>query len=405
MSMFRKAERKNAKLRMLISGIAGSGKTWTSLKVARGLVGPNGRIAVVDSENESAEKYAGIGPNECEFDVLPLMQFSPENYIAAIQAAENEGYSIVILDSISHEWTGKGGCLELVDIETTRSNSGNSYFAWKIVTPRHNAFLNAIVRSKIHVIATARTESEYVVETNDKGKQVPRKLGMGVVQRKFVEFEFDIHADMNERNVMLVKKTRCFELAQAVIDKPREPLGELLAAWLNSGSAEQALASRLSPELCRDLSEAFAAAKMNSEQVANALKKRNVAEIYDLTDEQARTLIANIEAKIQGKAAASPQPVPVAAEVPPPISVVESANETPPVAPETPEASVESPGATSDATDVVATPGTNEELVETLQSALDAIDADDPENLVIPPHVRPESPPKPPRSRKAKEAV
>ena len=131
--VFKKATKEQAKLRMGIIGPAGSGKTYTALLTARNLV-PDGKIAVLDTERGSASKYADI----FEFDVCELESFHPENYIKTIQAAEEAGYDVLIIDSLSHAWTGKDGALELVDKAAARER-GNSFAAWRHVTPLHLA--------------------------------------------------------------------------------------------------------------------------------------------------------------------------------------------------------------------------------------------------------------------------
>src|SRR5690606_13915360 len=134
-------------------------KTYTALQLAKGLAGPNDRIAVIDTENNSAALYA----DEFEFDVLNLDTFSPEVYIQAIRAAEAAGYDVLIIDSLSHAWMGKEGALEQVD-KAARRYQGNTYAAWRDVTPMHNALVEAMVRCKCHLIVTMRAKTEYVVE-------------------------------------------------------------------------------------------------------------------------------------------------------------------------------------------------------------------------------------------------
>lgn len=141
---FKKAVRSESKLRLVLEGISGSGKTYSALRLAKGL---GGKIAVIDTERGSASLYSSLEEIP-EFDVLELIDdFSPDTYIKAIKAAEEAGYDIIILDSITPEWTGKNGCLELVDYYA----NGNSFNGWKKVTPMHRAFLDAILNSKCHL--------------------------------------------------------------------------------------------------------------------------------------------------------------------------------------------------------------------------------------------------------------
>lgn len=163
---FRKAERRKARLRLGITGPAGAGKTASSLLIAYGLAGSWEKVGLVDTENGSGELYAGgsIGGTEVgSYQVLTLFPpYEPEKYIQAIRAAEEAGLEVVILDSISHAWSGEGGLLDLHG-RIASQGKNNSYTAWRFVTPKHNAFVEAMLGSRIHVIATMRSRMEYVV--------------------------------------------------------------------------------------------------------------------------------------------------------------------------------------------------------------------------------------------------
>lgn len=227
--VFKKATKEQAKLRMGIIGPAGSGKTYTALVTARNLV-PDGKIAVLDTERGSASKYADI----FEFDVCELESFHPENYIKTIQAAEEAGYDVLIIDSLSHAWAGKDGALELVDKAAARER-GNSFAAWRHVTPLHNAMVDAIIGARLHVIVTMRSKVEWVIEKDERGKSVPRKIGLQPVQRDGLEYEFDVVADMDLNNNFIVSKTRCPALRGSVIHCPNEEPAKTLRAWLSDG--------------------------------------------------------------------------------------------------------------------------------------------------------------------------
>jgi len=175
--------------------------------------------------------------------VLDLERFDPRTYIEAIGAAAAAGYDVLVIDSLSHAWSGKGGALELVDQAARRAKSGNTFAAWREVTPLHNALVDAILQAPLHVIATLRAKTEYVLEADPKsGRQTPRKVGLAPVQRDGLEYEFDVVADMDPDNVLVVSKTRCPALAQAVIPRPDADLGRRLAAWLSDGADPAAAA-------------------------------------------------------------------------------------------------------------------------------------------------------------------
>lgn len=230
---FKAASKQAAKLRMALAGPAGSGKTYSALAVASQL---GTRIAVVDTERGSASKYADL----FKFDVLELESFHPDRYVEAIQAADAAGYDVLVVDSLSHAWMGKDGALEQVDRAAKRSQSSNSFAAWREVTPSHNAMVDAILASNLHIIVTMRSKTEYVLETNDRGKQTPRKVGMAPVQRDGLEYEFDVYGDLDQDNTLIIGKTRCSALAGAVIKKPGEQLAKVLTTWLTDGVATPA---------------------------------------------------------------------------------------------------------------------------------------------------------------------
>lgn len=229
--MFTKATKKRAKARIAISGPSGSGKTFTALMLAE-VLAEGGEVAVIDSEHGSASLYADIYSfNTCEPD-----DFSPAVYIKAIKAAEASGAAVIVIDSLSHAWSGKGGALELVDMAAARSKSGNSFQAWRDVTPLHNSLIESILTSKCHVIATMRSKTEYVMEQDSKGRTVPRKVGLAPVQRADTDFEFTIALEMDHENRAVVTKTRCPILAGGVFSPPNRDLGQTILAWLQDGA-------------------------------------------------------------------------------------------------------------------------------------------------------------------------
>lgn len=235
---FTKATKKQAKARVALIGPEGSGKTWTGLLFARALAGDGGRVAVIDTENNSASKYA----DAFDFDTNPLRSFKPAVYIEAIREAEDMGYAALVIDSLSHAWMGKDGVLAMVDAATSRNGSGrgNAFTSgWKEVTPEHNALIDAIVQCRCHLIVTMRSKTEYVIETVN-GKQVPRKVGMAPVQRDGMGYEFDVVGEMDQENTLVITKSRCPALAGAVYRKPGDEAALALKAWLDDGVAPAA---------------------------------------------------------------------------------------------------------------------------------------------------------------------
>lgn len=232
---FRRATKTQSRLRMALDGPAGGGKTFTALTFAAALANGGG-VAVIDTERGSASKYSDL----FTFDVLELDTFHPQRYIDGIKAAEDAGYDVVVIDSLSHAWEGEGGVLDLHDKATKRSGGGNSFTAWKDVTPIHRKLIDAILQSRCHIIVTMRSKMDYVQTADDKGRTVIKKVGMAPVQRAGIEFEFDIVADLDIDHNMVVTKSRCFAVADAVVNKPSAKWFETVKAWLGDGAPEQA---------------------------------------------------------------------------------------------------------------------------------------------------------------------
>jgi hypothetical protein len=241
---FVKATKQQSKLKLAITGPSGSGKTYTALALASGLVGEDGKIAVLDTEHGSASLYA----DSFSFDTDPSFcaPWHPDKFSAGIKAAAEAGYDCVIIDSLSHAWSGEGGMLAEVDNIQARQKGGSSFTAWKGAAPIQQRMIEAIVGAPIHVIATMRSKTEYILEEQVMGGrkvQVPRKIGMAPVQRDGVEYEFTLVIDMDLDHRGVVNKSRCHAVADAVILKPGRELAETLRAWLSSGEAPAAVAA------------------------------------------------------------------------------------------------------------------------------------------------------------------
>lgn len=235
-----KAQKSKRKARVAIAGPSGSGKTFTALKIARGLVGPNGRIVVIDTERMSSALYAPeFGHDVCDkFDFgtksPPRDAYSPVRYVEAI-AESAAAADVIVIDGLSQAWNATGGALDQVDAAAAKS-SGNSYAAWRTVTPQHNDLVEAMVGCPCHLVVTMRSKTEYALEKNEQGKNVPKKIGMAPIQRDGMEYEFDVFGDMDLDNTLRISKTRYSKFAGAVIRKPDEEVGAELAAWLSDGA-------------------------------------------------------------------------------------------------------------------------------------------------------------------------
>ena len=226
---FRHATKEQAKLRLALYGPPGSGKTYTSLALAQAV---GTKVAVIDTEHGRASKYADF----FTFDVIELDSFQPQLYVEGIHAAEGAGYDVLVVDSLSHAWSGKGGLLEQVDEFAKRSPSQNTFIAWKQGTPIQNAMVEAINGCSMHIICTLRSKIHYTMETNDRGKQEPKRIGLEPIQREGMEYEFDITGQMNAAHEWVIEKTTCPALVDKVIPKPGAETAKIILDWLNSGT-------------------------------------------------------------------------------------------------------------------------------------------------------------------------
>lgn len=227
---FTKATKEQRRARIFLSGPSGSGKTYTALTWAAVL---GKQIGVIDTENDSALDYA----DTFDFQHLSLTKpYTVPRYIAAIQAAAGAGLDVLIIDSLSHAWAGKGGLLEQVDAYG-RSHKGDSFGGWRDATPQHQDLIEAMLSAAVHLIVTTRAKQDYQLEKNDRGKWEPVKLGLAPVQRDGLEYEFAIAAELTTEHVLSVSKTRCAALDGYTEVKPGPHVAEVLASWLGQGRA------------------------------------------------------------------------------------------------------------------------------------------------------------------------
>lgn len=232
MTIFKKAERKQSKLRLAICAPSGAGKTYSALLLAKGL---GGKVALCDTENGSGELYSNL----FDYDVAKISgTFEVEKYIKVIKEAEKAGYSTLIIDSLSHAWEGEGGILDQQTKATQASRSKNSYTAWKDVTPMHNSLISAILQSSMHIICTMRSKIAYEIQDSGSGRKSPTKIGLAPVQRQGVEYEFTVILDVAmDGHIASASKDRTslFDKRNFVIT---EEIGQELSSWLNSGVSE-----------------------------------------------------------------------------------------------------------------------------------------------------------------------
>lgn len=217
-----KAARKQAVIKMALQGPSGSGKTYSSLLIANGLCPDWTKIGIIDTEYHSAHLYSNLGP----YNVLTLEEpFSPERYIEAIESCEKAGMKVIIIDSISHEWEGTGGILDVHGNMT-----GNSFTNWSKLTPRHNAFVQKILQSSCHIVATIRSKQDYVL-TDKNGKMVPEKVGLKGVTRDGMDYEFSLVLDLDIKHMATASKDRTGLFMDKYPFAPTANTGEKIRTW------------------------------------------------------------------------------------------------------------------------------------------------------------------------------
>jgi hypothetical protein len=220
------AQRHQVKLRLGLSGASGFGKTYSALLLAHGITNDWSKIAIIDTENNSASLYSHLG----EFNVLSLNEpYSPERYIEAIKTCENASMEVIIIDSITHEWSGKGGCLQI------HEELGGTFQMWAKVTPRHQAFIDAILQSKCHVITTVRRKTDYSLDMGSNGKTKVVKHGTKEGTRSNFEYELTVNFELiNDNHLAKASKDRTglFDKPEFVINRAT---GKKLMEWCNVG--------------------------------------------------------------------------------------------------------------------------------------------------------------------------
>lgn len=228
------AERRRKKLKLAIQGIAKSGKTMGALKIARGLIGAEGKILLCDTEHSSAEIYSAVTP----FDHCNLEPADVPNYLLAIETAVKAGYDCLILDSLSPAW---GDVLDVADKQTLRSASKSSFDSWKKATPIYNNLIQAIIKAPIHIISTLRSKDDFVMEEYQRANGSmgvrPRKVGLAAIMRPGFSFEMDVICTVDGEHQLIVGESRVETVTDMVIPKVDEKFGETLRAFLESGVA------------------------------------------------------------------------------------------------------------------------------------------------------------------------
>lgn len=223
MAGFVKAKKEQVWLKVLLSGASGSGKSYSALRVAKGIADKCGsRIAYIGTEGSRNKYYA----SSFDYDLLELEDpFTIDKYVEAIDMAIDAGYKVLIIDSLTHEW------LWLND--THDKMPGNSFQNWGKLKPKHREFMDKILTCPIHVVATSRSKDEWVLETDSKGKQIPRKVGLGSQQDKNITYEYTVSLVIEQDTHIAHADKDNTKIFDGRYDVLTEKDGEALYVWAN----------------------------------------------------------------------------------------------------------------------------------------------------------------------------
>lgn len=262
-----KAQRNQVKLRLGLSGASGFGKSYSALLLAYGITNDWTKIAIIDTENNSASLYSHLG----DFNVLSLNEpYAPERYIQAIEVCEKEEIEVVIIDSITHEWSGKGGCLEL------HEQLGGRFQDWAKITPRHQAFIDKILNSNCHVITTVRRKTDYSLDKDGNGKTKVMKLGTKEITRDGFEYELTVNFELiNDNHLVTASKDRTGLFSGKPEFVINSSTGKKLIEWCNLGiSVEIAMSEINACENLEGLKHVYSKYPSLQKQIHNAIMSR-----------------------------------------------------------------------------------------------------------------------------------
>ncbi|WP_233579251.1 AAA family ATPase [Flavobacterium sp. LS1R10] len=255
------------KLRLGLSGASGFGKSYSALLLAYGITNDWTKIAIIDTENNSASLYSHLG----DFNVLSLNEsYAPERYIQAIEVCEKEEIEVVIIDSITHEWSGKGGCLEL------HEQLGGRFQDWAKITPRHQAFIDKILNSNCHIITTVRRKTDYSLDKDGNGKTKVMKLGTKEITRDGFEYELTVNFELiNDNHLVTASKDRTGLFSGKPEFVINSSTGKKLIEWCNLGiSVEIAMSEINACENLEGLKHVYSKYPSLQKQIHNAIMNR-----------------------------------------------------------------------------------------------------------------------------------
>lgn len=240
----REAKRGGSKAIIGIAGVSGSGKTYTALLLARGMVDKADEIGFLDTENRRGSLYADILDSPFLIgDLYP--PFSPKRYAEAIKEFQDAGVKVLVIDSISHEWEGEGGC---DDIANASLASGKKMANWIGAKREHKAFMNTLLQCNMNVICCIRAREK----TDFKDPKMPVSLGIQPVCEKNFMFEMTASMLMEEegKKQTFLKMPSFFKKIFGKGDNYLGcAVGKKIIEWINTGEKEDPEITKIRSEM------------------------------------------------------------------------------------------------------------------------------------------------------------
>ena len=250
MAVLKRAQRKRVKLKIGMAGGPGSGKSLSSILLAYGIVKREhpgmsdddiwGHIAIIDTENHSAELYADreiAGQTIGEFCTVAIEPpFTSEKYLEAIKLCGESDIYVTVIDSLTHLWDGEGGAKDKQ--ANIAKRTGNSFTSWREPKAEFKRVVDKILQTDMHFIVTMRSKVEYAQE-NVNGKTVVRKVGMNPIVADGTDYEFSIVFDLDADHVAMASKDRT-GMFDGQYFKITKDVGGKLVDWLNTAKPAKA---------------------------------------------------------------------------------------------------------------------------------------------------------------------
>ena len=267
-----KDEYANKTLLIALAGTTGSGKTESAMRIARGIVGTQGKFAVIDTENRRALNKR----SRYEFDHLDFRApYSPDNFKGAIDAAERAKYGALVVDNFSHEWFGEGGCSDIQEEALEKMSKGDmdkavklTALAWKAPKQSHKKLMYRILQCVVPVIFCLRAEPKIKFVKDENGKMQVIDAAWQPICEKMFGYEMLIYAllmpDKPGVPIQLKKLEPEFEIILPVGKQIDEEVGKRLKEWAAGGTKPESK-DYIPPPLAEKTKEDFPAI-MASEQ-------------------------------------------------------------------------------------------------------------------------------------------